>query len=130
MKTKLAIALLALIAGLAAPAAAGTVNITGTWRLTVTIPGSSATDTIDMIIEAVGQGISVRWTAGGTEYKGEGRIEGQAIEWTMKDTQGGAVVEFLFKGTIVETNGTVTMSGDFGRAEGGERTAWKAARAS
>ena len=130
MRTKLAIAMFALLAGLAVPAAARPVDVTGTWRLTVSVPGSSATDSIDMIIEAAGQGISVRWTVAGTEYRGEGKVEGQVIEWTMKDTQGGTVASFLFKGTISEANGTVTMSGDFGRAEGGERAAWKAARAS
>ena len=131
MRTRPILLALPLLAAIAVPAAAQAPDISGTWRMTVTVPGSGGTQDIDIVIEPAGEGIAVLWTVEGTEYKGGGTVTGEAIEWTMKDTPpGGTEVAFVFKGTIVSSDGTVTMSGDFGRADGGERTAWKAVRVS
>lgn len=126
MRTRTILLALALLFAFEGPAAAQAPDVAGTWRMTVTVPGTGGTQDIDIVIEPAGEGIAVRWTVDGTEYKGAGAVTGESIEWTMKDTE----VAFVFKGTIASSDGTVMMSGDFGRADGGGRTAWKAIRVS
>ncbi len=130
MRTKLAIASLALAAALVIPAAGQAPDIAGTWKMTVTVPGSS--QDIDLVIEPSGEGIAVRWTAEGKEYKGAGTVEGTAIAWTMSDSQNGTEVKFLFTGTITPgpDGKPAAIAGEFGPANGGERAAWKAVRVS
>ena len=128
MRTKLAIASLALAVALVIPAAGQTTGVTGTWKMTVTVPGSN--QDIDLVIEPSGEGIAARWTVEGKEYKGTGTVKGTAIEWTMSDSQNGTEVKFLFTGTITPgpDGRAAEIVGEFGPANGGERAAWKAVR--
>ena len=130
MRTKLAIATLALAAALVIPAAGQAPDVAGAWKMTVTVPGSS--QDIDLVIEPLGEGIAVRWIVEGKEYKGVGTVKGTAIEWTMSDSHNGTEVRFLFTGTV--TSGPdgkpAAIAGEFGSANGGERAAWKAVRVS
>lgn len=106
--------------------AAQNTDLSGKWRLTIEVSG--APDSIDCVIEQKADGIVVKWSGEGMEFKGEGTVKGGAVEWKMIDDRNKA--EIPFTGTVtssrdakpVEMSGQLTLPGNAGVHN------WKAVR--
>ncbi len=129
MKRTLSLAVLILAAAAVTflPAGASqTADLSGKWRLTVEAPG--APESIDCMIEQKADGIVVKWSGEGMEFKGEGTIKDGTVEWKMIDDRNKA--EIPFTGTITSSREAkpVEMSGQFTLPGNAGVHNWKAVR--
>jgi hypothetical protein len=123
MKKIISLAVMAIVIAGASPLLAQTVDVSGTWEITLDMDGQSIVKTCTIV--QTGEKIVVTRKKGDEEIKAEGTVKGNKVEWTEIGNVNGQEMNIVYTGTV-EGN---TMSGemDFG---GNASFEWKAVKKS